>query len=72
MVLGLKEGTAIISVNTDNGLKAECFVLVNATEGVQAITTDDANAPIFTLSGQRLEKPRKGVNIVGGRKVVVK
>ena len=28
--------------------------------------------PVFSLFGQRLAAPRKGVNIVGGRKVVVK
>ena len=32
----------------------------------------DKQAPIYNLSGQRLEKPRKGVNIVGGKKVLVK
>jgi len=29
-------------------------------------------APIFSLSGQRLAAPKKGINIVGGKKVVVK
>ena len=27
---------------------------------------------VYTLSGQKLEKPRKGLNIIGGRKVLVK
>lgn len=27
---------------------------------------------VFTISGQRLEKPRKGINIIGGKKVVVR
>lgn len=27
---------------------------------------------VFTLSGQRLVKPQKGINIIGGRKVIVK
>ncbi|MCM1313554.1 MAG: NPCBM/NEW2 domain-containing protein [Bacteroides sp.] len=31
-----------------------------------------SNDTIYNLSGQRLRKPRKGVNIVGGKKVVVK
>ena len=30
------------------------------------------DAPVFSLSGQRLTAPRKGINIVDGRKVVVK
>ena len=28
--------------------------------------------PIYNLNGQRLDKPRKGINIVGGKKVFVK
>ena len=30
------------------------------------------NAPIYNLSGQKLTAPRKGINIIDGRKVVVK
>ena len=32
----------------------------------------DANAPIYNLNGQRLDKPRKGINIIGGKKVYIK
>lgn len=34
--------------------------------------TSKSSVPIFSLSGQRLDKPRKGINIIGGKKVVVK
>ena len=27
---------------------------------------------VYTISGQRIEKPRKGINIIGGKKIVVK
>ena len=30
------------------------------------------NASVYNLSGQRLTAPRKGINIINGRKVVVK
>ena len=30
------------------------------------------NAPIYNLSGQRLSAPQKGVNIVNGKKILVK
>ncbi|MDE5783397.1 MAG: hypothetical protein K2H97_03615 [Prevotella sp.] len=30
------------------------------------------DAPIYSLRGQRLTTPHKGINIIGGRKVVVK
>ncbi len=32
----------------------------------------DNDAPIYNLRGQRLTAPQKGVNIIGGRKMVVK
>ena len=42
--------------------------------GIATVTTDGIvkDAPVYSLSGQRLTAPRKGVNIVGGRKVLVK
>ena len=36
------------------------------------ITEEKAVVPIYTPSDQRLAAPRKGVNIIGGRKVVAK
>jgi hypothetical protein len=33
---------------------------------------DNGIVSVYTLSGQKLEKPRKGINIIDGRKVVVK
>ena len=30
------------------------------------------NATIFTLDGKRINKPQKGINIIGGKKVMVK
>lgn len=45
--------------------------------GINAINADKAaenleNAEIYTLNGQRVEKPRKGLYIVNGKKVVIK
>lgn len=45
--------------------------------GINAISADKAadaleNAVIYTLNGQRVEKPRKGLYIVNGKKVVIK
>jgi len=33
---------------------------------------DSKDAPVYTLSGQRLAAPRKGLNILGGKKIIVK
>lgn len=41
--------------------------------GVSDITADvDKSAPVYSLSGLRLAAPRKGINIINGKKVVMK
>ena len=41
--------------------------------GIDQIMIDGQNnAKIFTLDGKRISKPRKGINIIGGKKVLVK
>ena len=42
--------------------------------GIKSVAAGDTekDAPIYNLSGQRMDKPRKGINIIGGRKVMVK
>ena len=72
LVFGSKEGTAIITVTTDNGLKAVCFVMVQLPSGISSVGADSEDAPVYTLSGQRLAAPRKGINIVGGKKVIIR
>ena len=41
--------------------------------GIDQITSNEKNnATIFTLNGKRIDKPQKGINIIGGKKVNVK
>ena len=41
--------------------------------GIDQIMIDGQNnAKIFTLDGKRISKPQKGINIIGGKKLVVK
>ena len=41
--------------------------------GINDIKTDeDKNIRIYDLMGRRLERPRKGINIIGGKKVYIK
>ncbi|MBR6866672.1 MAG: hypothetical protein IKN02_00385 [Prevotella sp.] len=42
----------------------------SAVEPLRIIDTKDA--PVYSLSGQRLAAPRKGLNIRGGKKIIVK
>ena len=45
----------------------------DAGTGIEALSSPDSlNAPVYSLSGQRLTAPKKGINIIGGKKVVVK
>lgn len=68
--------TAAWSVRAANemGGLGEATEAVEST-GIETMTTtnnDDADGQIFNLAGQRLQKARKGINIIGGKKVVVK
>ena len=41
--------------------------------GINGLMMDlDINAPVFDLRGHLLKEPQKGINIIGGKKVVVK
>ena len=43
------------------------------TTGISSSQTKEENAqPVYNLNGQRLNAPRKGLNIIGGKKIVVK
>ena len=49
------------------------YIIYNYPSNINNFHQDnDDIVPVFSLSGQRLAALRKGVNIVGGRKVVVK
>lgn len=48
-------------------------IRVKATTGIDEVKMDiNNNNRIFNMSGQKLDKPQKGINIINGRKVVVK
>jgi len=41
--------------------------------GINEVQQDNpSNTVIYTISGQRIDKPRKGINIIGGKKVIMK
>ena len=58
----------VMKTPDDQTLAPEDVVVVGVTDVTAAKKTSD----IYTLSGQKLAKPRKGINIIGGKKVVVK
>ena len=44
----------------------------NPVTGVETITTIGQSSAIYILSGNRIASPRKGVNIINGKKYIVK
>ena len=73
MVAGVSPGMAIVTVRTSNGLSAECFVIVQGASGIDNVKADSSNAPVYDLSGQKVsDTTKKGIYIVGGKKVVVR
>ena len=69
----IKAGKAYLEPGNASGIKAFLFNGDDAT-GIKAIdngqqTTDDA---IYNLAGQRLQRMQKGINIVNGKKILVK
>ncbi len=67
--IGFKvENTTATWVNFDN-FKLEKI----SSTAINSIKSDESHhAIIYNLSGQRLSKPQKGINIIDGKKVVVK
>lgn len=51
----------------------EAIAITNET-GIEniVITDNNADSPIYNLAGQRLQELQKGVNIVGGKKIIIK
>lgn len=79
-----KLGTGVVSGNkailpqpiSPSGVKAFTFVfksdVATSIEKIENGMLKIENAAIFNLSGQRISKPQKGINIVNGKKVLVK
>lgn len=52
----------------------QAVLRLSGTDGITDIsaTGQAAGKNVYTLSGQRMAAPRKGVNIIGGKKVIIK
>ena len=44
----------------------------NYVSAIQVVAAENQPHKVYSLSGQRLAAPRKGVNIIGRKKVIVK
>ena len=67
------KGKAYLEVNNDNIKEFFSFDFGGLVTEINNVNTDfDANAEIYNLAGQRVQKVQKGFYIVGGKKVLVK
>lgn len=68
-------GKALLPASVVDGSSVKSFTFIfNGADGIQtvkSVSAEEAKA-IFNLAGQRLSKPVKGVNIINGKKVLVK
>ena len=48
------------------------LTVVNDVTGIQSVSANKATKSIYNLAGQKMKNTRKGVNIVDGKKVLVK
>jgi len=49
------------------------FTDIKAASGIGNLYVESfSNTPIYSLQGQHLNAPKKGINIIGGKKVIVK
>jgi len=65
------KGKAYLEVSNAAGVKAFYFDDDDAT-GIEMADSQSSmlNAPIYNMAGQRLQKMQKGINIVGGKKIL--
>ena len=65
----IEEGKGIWSPD-ENGYP--CIAESHCMTGINRIVLNRDDLPIYRLNGQRLDKPCKGINIIGGKKVIMK
>ena len=75
VVTGVSEGLTVITATTSNGIVSNpCKITVTRNaDAIQDVNKDSNTiSRTYNVSGQRIAAPRKGINIVGGKKVIVK
>ena len=73
--VSVKANRAYFTVGSTSGVKSLLLDFDGETTDIKSIeggqlTIDDA--AIYNLAGQRMSKPVKGINIVNGKKVIIK
>jgi surface protein len=65
--------TDYIYARIDGGPEAPGYFTFKQNSGIKnLLTNEDKEKSIYSLGGQRLPSPQKGINIIGGKKVMVR
>ena len=65
--------TDYIYARIDGGPEAPGYFTFKQNSGIKnLLTNEDKEKSIYSLGGQRLPTPQKGINIIGGKKVIVR
>jgi hypothetical protein len=66
------EQTSAYYARIDGGTDAPGYFTDKAVTGISNVKADIKGQDIYNLKGERLSAPRSGINIIGGRKVIIK
>ncbi|MBQ0021572.1 MAG: hypothetical protein KBT39_13800 [Bacteroidales bacterium] len=68
----VKAGGAVLCVPGSADVKGFSFDMMGEETAIEAIKNSHANGAIYNLQGQRMQKMQRGINIVNGKKIMVK
>ena len=60
----------LIYAESDVYTVSKAELIAHSTAAIRSVTSDTATAPTYDLHGRRVEKPRRGIFIKNGRKIV--
>ena len=69
---GIKGMRSYFQIPTGNGVKALVLKFDDDATAIMDLDGNITEGAIYTVAGQRMSAPRKGVNIINGKKVLVK
>lgn len=64
--------TAVFGDEESNISNLSTAIVTESLSGIDNIYTDDEELVIYDLMGRRLDQPVKGINIINGKKVIIK
>ena len=63
---------AFVKTGTADAVVLKVTLTYTVPTGINAINRDAQNTVIYNVNGQKMNKAQKGLNIINGKKVVIK